>query len=230
MVRTGRDLKDSNPPATYIHGGHRQPGWLLVPLRVRSCPGELLEDRLGWARPRTPGRSLKRGDARPPAPQHTLPDGARRTVRLSEKRSGTPPRPPGGGQARAGRGGRDAWRGAARSGERPLPRDGGEGGPPRGQRPCPPAEGAEEGEGEEARRGAAVLHGRHLRREERSRHTPTRPEPTGHRATRTGTGTGRRRRQPGGRSEGAAGGQGEVAPPEGDPRPAAVRGGSSSGV
>lgn len=64
-----------------------------------------------------------------------------------------------------------------------LPRDGREGGAPRGQRPCPPAEGAEEGEGEEERGGAAVLHGRHLRREERSRHPPTRPA-----RTRRGTG------------------------------------------
>lgn len=65
----------------------------------------------------------------------------------------------------------------------PLPRHSREGGAPRGQRPRPPAEGAEEGEGEEERGGAAVLHDRHLRREQGSRHLPHRDRPRreGHR-------------------------------------------------
>lgn len=126
-------------------------------------------DRLTAASPRGP---------RAPPDAGQTPDGERRAARSSGGAAllTAPSAPAGAGQVPAGKGARSGARSAERSAA--LPRDGREGGAPRGQRPRPPAEGAEEGEGEEERGGAAVLHGRHLRREERSRHPPTRPART----------------------------------------------------
>lgn len=203
---------------------------LLVSRKVPAClggtlKGQALLAQTGLGRARFAGRAwpqTRRKDAHPSRPKQAARQAAPHSVRVGTHSGGpalliVPSTSPG-TESRSGR--RGAERSAelsARSGTRSLPRERGEGGATWGQCPHPPAESAEKGEGEEARGSAAVLHGHHLRRRERSRHAPpVCPHPPSRAGTRGlqshQPGPDRQRRQRRRRDRGAAGERGEPVP------------------